>query len=350
MIQLNNKTISNTSPAFIIAEVGANHNGSLDLAKESIDAAYECGVDAVKFQTYTTDELLSNKDGHVIYGKKGKEKKETVKEMFDKVTLKREFHKEIYDYANKKGLICFSTPFSVHGVEFLEELENPIYKIASSDVNYVDMLEHVAKTKKPVFLSTGKTTIGDLDLAVDLLKENGTEELCLLHCVANYPSKMEDMNLNTINTLKTMYPDCIIGFSDHSFGITAALGAIALGAKVIEKHFTLDKDLDGPDHWFSMDPTDMKSLVTEIRNLEVAFGTSRKKIYENEKPDKYWATRSLHINKDLKAGETIRKEDLEMLRPGYGISPFDKEKVIGMKLEKDIKKNSVLEWTHFQVI
>lgn len=347
MIRIENKIISNYSPTFIVAEVGANHNGNLELAKKSIDAAVECGVDAVKFQTYTTEELLSNKKGIVVYGKEG-EVSETVQQMFDKVTLKREFHKEIYNYAKNKGIICFSTPFSNDGVNFLESLNNPIYKIASSDINYVDMLEEIGKTKKPVILSTGKSTIGDLDLAIESLKRNGTEELCLLHCIAIYPPKMEDMNLNIIKTLKQMYPDTIIGFSDHSLGITAALGAVCLGAKVIEKHFTIDKNLKGPDHWFSMDPSDMKNLVTEVRNLEAAFGNSRKRVTDSEILDKHWATRSLHINKNLKAGQIITKEDISMLRPGYGISPFDKEKVIGMKLTKDINENEVLEWAHFK--
>lgn len=347
MIKIEDIIISNDSPTFIIAEVGANHNGDLELAKKSIDAAALCGVDAVKFQTYTTEELLSHKEAIVTTGKNG-ETTQTLKELFDNVTLKREIHKEIYDYAKSKGLICFSTPFSVEGVAFLEELDNPIYKIASSDVNYVDMLEVIGVTKKPVFLSTGKCTLPEMDMAIELLQKSGTTDLCLLHCIANYPSKMENMNLNVIKTLKQMYPEFIIGFSDHSLGITASLGAVCFGAKIIEKHFTIDKNLDGPDHWFSMDPTDMKNLVTGIRDLEVAFGTQRKFLAQNEVPEKYWATRSLHINKDLKAGDIINKEDLDMLRPGYGISPFDRDKVIGIKLAKDIKKGTVLEWAHLQ--
>ncbi|MGJ0373021.1 N-acetylneuraminate synthase family protein [Aliarcobacter cryaerophilus] len=347
MIKIEDRIISNDSPAFIIAEVGANHNGDLKLAKKSIDAAVDCRVDAVKFQTYTTEELLSHKEAIVTIGQNG-EITQTLKELFDNVTLKREFHKEIYDYAKSKGLICFSTPFSVEGVAFLEELDNPIYKIASSDVNYVDMLEVIGATKKPVFLSTGKCTLSDMDMAIELLQKSGTNDLCLLHCVANYPSKMENMNLNVIKTLKQMYPECIIGFSDHSLGITASLGAVCFGAKIIEKHFTVDKNLEGPDHWFSMDPTDMKNLVIGIRDLEVAFGTQRKILTQNEVPEKYWATRSLHINKDLKAEDIINKEDLDMLRPGYGISPFDRDKVIGIKLAKDIKKGTVLEWAYLQ--
>ena len=347
MIKIEDRIISNDSPTFIIAEVGANHNGDLKLAKKCIDAAALCGVDAVKFQTYTTEELLSHKEAIVTIGQNG-EITQTLKELFDNVTLKREIHKEIYDYAKSKGLICFSTPFSVEGVAFLEELDNPIYKIASSDVNYVDMLEVIGATKKPVFLSTGKCTLPEMDMAIELLQKSGTTDLCLLHCIANYPSKMENMNLNVIKTLKQMYPEFIIGFSDHALGITASLGAVCFGAKIIEKHFTIDKNLDGPDHWFSMDPNDMKNLVIGIRDLEVAFGTQRKILAQNEVPEKYWATRSLHINKDLKAEDIINKEDLDMLRPGYGISPFDRDKVIGIKLAKDIKKGTVLEWAHLQ--
>lgn len=348
MIKIKNKVISNNSPTFIVAEVGANHNGDLELAKKSIDAAVDCGVDAVKFQTYTTDELLSHKSAIVTSRSRGEEISQTLEELFDEVTLKREFHQEIFDYAQSKNLICFSTPFSVDGMDFLEQLDNPIYKIASSDVNYVDMLEAIGKTKKPVILSTGKSTIGDLDLAVDLLRKNGTQDLCLLHCLANYPSKMENMNLNVIKTLKLMYPDTIIGFSDHSLGITAALGAVCFGAKIVEKHFTIDKNLDGPDHWFSMDPIEMKSLVTEIRNLEAAFGDSRKRINASEEADKYWATRSLIINRTLEVGSIIKKEDLDMLRPGYGISPFDRDNIIGMKLTKSMQKGEVLEWKHLK--
>ena len=171
MIKIEDRIISNDSPAFIIAEVGANHNGDLELAKKSIDAAADCGVDAVKFQTYTAEELLSNQETIVTTGPKG-EKTQTLKELFDSVTLKREFHQEIYNYAKSKGLICFSTPFSLEGVAFLEDIGNPIYKIASSDVNYVDMLEAIANTKKPVFLSTGKCTLSDMDMAIELLQNN----------------------------------------------------------------------------------------------------------------------------------------------------------------------------------
>lgn len=348
MIKINDKIISRTSAVFIVAEIGANHNGELNLAKESIDAAYECRVDAVKFQTYTTDELLSNKNDLISYHQNTGTITQSLKKMFDMITLKREFHAEIFEYARKKGLICFSTPFSVQGVEFLETLHNPIYKIASSDINYTYLLKRIANTKKPVFLSTGKCTLSDLDSAINLLENNGVSELCLLHCVANYPSKMQDMNLKLIKTFKRLYPRCIIGFSDHSLGISAALGAVCFGAKIIEKHFTLDKTLNGPDHWFSMDPNDMKNIVNEIRNLECAFGDGRKILPECEISEKQASTRSLHANKDLKSGEKITQNDISMLRPGYGISPFDLPKILGIKLTKNVKKGEVLEWKHFQ--
>lgn len=348
MIKINNKIISDKSPVFIVAEIGANHNGELNLAKESIDAACECGVDAVKFQTYTCDELLSNKDDLISYHQHSGEITQSLKKMFDMVMLKREFHAKIFEYAKKKGIICFSTPFSVEATEFLENLDNPIYKIASSDINYTFMLECIAKTKKPVFLSTGKCTLSELDKAINLLEFSGVKQLCLLHCVANYPSKMQDMNLNLIKTLKQLYPQSIVGFSDHSLGITATLGAVCFGAKIIEKHFTLDKTLNGPDHWFSMDPNDMKNIVSEVRNLECAFGDGRKILRGDEIDEKYASTRSLHANKDLKAGEKITRNDITMLRPGYGISPFDLPKILGISLRKDIKKGEVLEWKHFQ--
>ncbi len=347
-MHLGSHIISENSPTFIIAEVGANHNGSLRLAKETIDAAAECGVDAVKFQTYTTEELLINSNNITVYGKEGHKVSESLKEMFDKVTLKREHHKELFEYAQHKNLLCFSTPFSVTGVHFLEELDNPIYKIASSDVNFIDMLEAIGKTRKPVFLSTGKNPIGDIDRAVDILIQNGNKELALLHCVAKYPAPFQEINLRVIQTLKTMFPKSIVGFSDHTQGITMALGAVSLGAQIIEKHFTLDKNLPGPDHWFSMDPEEMTSLVQEIKSLEMAFGSSRKIVTKCEKNERYWSTRSLVINRDIIIGESIQRDDLDMLRPGYGISPFERDNIVGMVVARNLVKGDVLEWKHFK--
>lgn len=333
---------------FIVAEIGANHNNDITTIKKIIDKAKECGVDAVKFQTYTARDLLVDYDRVLEYESNGVIKNKSIGALFDELALPRQWHEEIFQYAKKQGLIAFSTPFSIDGVRFLNEINVPIFKVAASDVNYVDMLIELSKHNKPIILSLGKCTLSEADRAIEILKSNGVKQLIIMHCVSKYPSPMEEMNLNVIKSLKVLYPDLIIGFSDHSTGITASLGAVALGAKVIEKHFTLDKTLEGPDHWFSMDPSEMKSLVDGIRDLEKAFGDSRKRVLECEKDEREKSIRSLVIKNSKKAGETIEEEDLLMLRPGYGISPFDKDKVIGMKLSNDKNSMSVLQWKDFK--
>lgn len=340
--------INKNGKTFIVAEIGANHNGDLELAKKSIEEAYRCGVDAVKFQTYSSKELLADKDRVITWGKNG-EVSENIASMFDRIALKRDYHKELFEYAKSFGLIPFSTPFSVDGVDFLvNELDVPFIKIAASDVNYIDMLKKIGKTKKTAMLSLGKCTLAEADIAIKTLIENGCEKLVIMHCVSNYPSKMEDMNLNIIKSLKMMYPDCIVGFSDHSLGITAALVAVAFGAKVVEKHFTIDNDLYGPDHWFSMNPKTMKSLVDEIRNLEVAMGSYNKDIVNSELDERKTSIRSVVLNRNVNKNHIIEESDLKVVRPGYGISPYDKEKLIGLKVNKDLKEDTVLLWDYFK--
>lgn len=348
-IKIGDREIGNSYSSFIVAEIGANHNLDMDLIRQTIDAAALCGVDAVKFQTYTPEELLADVDRIITWGPKGSEVTEPISEMFRKLSLPREWHEEVFGYVKEKGLIAFSTPFSVEGLNFLNEtLHTPCIKIAASDVNYTELLQNVGKTGKPVMLSLGKCTLSEADMAIEMLFENGTKELVVMHCVAQYPSPMEEMNLKVIESLKTLYPECVIGFSDHSLGITAALGAVALGARVIEKHFTLDKSLSGPDHWFSMDPKEMESLVQEIRNLEAAMGHPRKRILSCEKSERRTSVRSLVLAKEIKEGEVLSEEHLKMVRPGTGISPFDVEKVVGLHVTRSLSKNTVLTWEHFK--
>lgn len=346
-ILIKNKCIDNDR-TFIVAEIGANHNNDFELIKKTIKVAAECGVDAVKFQTYTSEELLADVDRIVQYTSNGKVINEPIGKMFDRLSLEKEWHKELFDYAKSLGLIAFSTPFSLDAARFLNSLNVPCFKVAASDVNYVDLLEELTKYNKPVMLSIGKCTLGEADQAINILLENGCNDIIIMHCVSQYPSPIEEMNLNTIKALIQLYPECIVGFSDHSLGITASLGAVAFGARVIEKHFTLDKTLEGPDHWFSMDGNDMKKLVKEVRNLEKAFGESRKRILSCEKDERYKSIRSLVLNKDKKKGDKINEEDIKMVRPGYGISPFDKKKILGMELKLDLTKNTVLLWEHFK--
>jgi sialic acid synthase SpsE len=343
------RPVGGDHPAFIVAEIGANHNGDIELAKRTIDAAAECGVDAVKFQTYTAAELLADTGRLLTWGPEGKEITEPIGAMFDRLSLPRHMHRELFDYAAGRGLIAFSTPFSVDGLRFLtEEVGAPCIKSAASDVNHVDLLAAAAKSGKPVMLSLGKCTLSEADMAVGLLLENGASEIVVMHCVSQYPSPMEEMNLRVIGALARLYPECVIGFSDHSLGITAALGAVTLGAKVIEKHFTLDKSLEGPDHWFSMDPADMASLVREIRNLEAAMGHPRKRVLSCEIDERRKSVRSLVLSRPIAKGEPLTADHLKIVRPGWGISPFDRDKVLGMRVNADLPANTVLTWDHLR--
>lgn len=346
-MKIDKYNISSQNPTFIVAEIGANHNNDLELIKKTIDAAAECGVNAVKFQTYTSQELLSDYERLITYGNE-KPITEPIGEMFDKLSLKREWHEEIFEYANNKGLVAFSTPFSIDGASFLNDLNVPCFKIAASDVNFLKMLDYIGSLKKPVMLSLGKCTIAEADEAVNTLEKAGCSDLVIMHCVAQYPSPMEDMNLRIIETLKLQYPDKVIGFSDHTTGITAAIGAVVLGARVIEKHFTLDKKLEGPDHWFSMDPTEIKALVSAIRDIELALGSSRKQVAKSEVKERDTSIRSIVLNKDLICGDKISEKDLKFTRPGWGIAPSDLEKIIGLKINQGLSKNTVLEWKYFK--
>lgn len=344
-----NISIGDGCPAYIVAEIGANHDGDPEIARRCIEAAARCGVDAVKFQTYTAAELLSNYHSPITWGREGATTTEEIGAMFDRIALPRPAHRALFDYAHSLGLMAFSTPFSVDGLNFLlDELDAPCIKIASSDVSYPDLLIRAARSGRPVMLAVGKSTLAEADTAVSTLLDNGCTRLVLMHCVANYPSRMEEMNLRTLTSLAAMYPECVIGFSDHSMGTTAALGAVALGAKVIEKHFTLDNDRVGPDHWFSMNPDMMASLVREVRNLEAAMGCPRKRVLPREDEGRYSAIRSLSLARDMKRGERVAADDLRVVRPGYGISPLDREKILGLPLAADLEKDSVLEWKHFK--
>ncbi|KOP82299.1 N-acetylneuraminate synthase family protein [Cytobacillus solani] len=345
---ISNRSIGYDDPTFIVAEIGANHNGDFELAKRSIRAAAEAGVDAVKFQTYTADELLSDHERIVSWGKSPALKSEKIGDMFNRLSLKRQWHLDLFNYAKSLGVIPFSTPFSLDGVRFLNELKVPCFKVAASDVNYLEMLTLLAKMNKPVMLSLGKCSLSEADIAINTLLNNGCKDLVIMHCVSQYPSPMEEMNLRVIKSTKAMYPECIVGFSDHSLGITSAIGAVVLGARVIEKHFTLNKQLDGPDHWFSLDPLEMKLLVNEIRNIELALGSPRKRVMPSEENERQTSIRSIVLNKDLNYGDIIRKEDIKFTRPGWGISPFDRDKIIGLKINKSLPKNTVLKWEYFK--
>jgi N,N'-diacetyllegionaminate synthase len=339
------RAIGDGASTFLIAEIGANHNGDPALAAEMIRVAADIGVDAIKLQTYTADCLLADKERMITWGAPGREKQESVGRMFDRLSLPLESYRSLFADAERLGIIGFSTPFSVELARFLAPLV-PCFKVASSDVTFYDLLRTLAEFKKPVLLSTGKSTLGEIDDAVSTLLATGCTDLAVLHCVAQYPAPMNEMNLRTIPALSAIYPDCVIGFSDHSEGITAALGAVALGARVIEKHFTLDKNMDGPDHWFSSDPAEMKQLVCEVRRLESALVGSRKTILACEQTERLTSTRSLVLARDIAVGERLTEGHLKIVRPGWGIHPREKPNLIGLRMHVSLMAGTVLKWEH----
>lgn len=337
------RTVGGDAPCFIVAEIGANHDGDPGRARELVDMAAEAGADAVKFQTYSAAELVADPDRVLSWGREGRERTETIGGLFDRLALPRAAHQALFEHARSRGVIPFSTPFSLDGVDFLNALDVPLWKVASSDVRDRFLLEHLARTGKPVILSTGKSLLSETTRAIDTLRA-GKVPFAVLHCIAQYPAPMEEVNLATIPAFKAMFPDAVIGFSDHTLGISAALGAVALGGQIIERHVTYDQDADGPDHWFSSSPQEFGDLCREIRRLEAAIGGVRTGILPSEIREREVSVRSLVLKKGLKAGEVITAGHLDTKRPGHGIDPYDAEKIIGMAAPRDLEQGSVLTW------
>ena len=332
------------NPCWIVAEIGANHDGNPERAAELVKTASEAGADAVKFQTYSAEELVSDSDRITSWGPPGKKIHEPVGEMFRRITLPRENHKELFDLANSLGLVAFSTPYTPEAVEFLDSLNVPVFKIASSDVGNAPLLQAVASTSKPIILSAGKATLAEIDLAIETLEHYGSKEIALLHCVSTYPTQPEDCNLNVLKTLQHTYPGFIVGFSDHSQGTLASSIAVALGAKIIEKHITYNREAEGPDHWFSLDPDDLCRLVEHIRQVESMMGSGRKRILPSEAEGRKLARPSIVAATDIPAGTIISREMLKICRPGTGLEPSLLPVVIGRTSRCSIARNQVITW------
>ncbi len=325
---------------FIIAEMSGNHNGSLDKALVIVDAAAESGVDALKLQTYTADTMtLDLAFGEfVISDPDSLWRNRTLYDLYTEAHTPWEWHKPIFDRCKEHGIVCFSTPFDFSAVDFLESLDNPIYKIASFENNDIPLLEYVAKTGKPIIMSTGLTTLDSLTLAVDTLRSNGCEDLTLLKCTSSYPSTPENSNLLTMQDMKQRFA-CNVGLSDHTLGIGAAIASIALGGRVIEKHFTLSREGGGVDAAFSVEPMEMKVLVKEVRNASLALGGIDYNINAQEK-NSLCFKRSLYFVQNMQAGEIITKDSVRSIRPGFGLEPRYYNDIIGKKLKIDVVKGT----------
>jgi len=341
-IKIGNKLIGEEEPCFIIAEAGVNHNGSVELAKKLIDAAKDAGADAVKFQTFKAESVV------VKDAQKAEYQKETTGEgsqyeMIKKLELAEEDFRELADYAEKKDIMFLSSPFDKESVDLLYELDVPAFKVGSGEITNFPLLRYIAKKRKPIILSTGMSTLGEIEEALDVIRSEGVEDIILLHCVSNYPARIEDVNLRAMGTLKQAFK-LPVGFSDHTLGITAPIAAVALGACVIEKHFTLDRNLPGPDHKASLEPDELKEMVKAIREVEKALGNGIKKPTKEEEKIKKVARRSIVAKVDISKGAIITEDMLDVKRPGTGIEPKYLKFIIGRKAKEDIKKDDVIRF------
>lgn len=326
---------------FIIAEAGVNHNGDIKLAKKLINVAKDAGADAVKFQTFKAENVVIKNAEKAEYQKETTGIRESQYDMIKKLELTEEDFRELADYAKKEGILFLSSPFDKESVDLLYELDVPAFKVASGEITNFPLLKYIAKKEKPIILSTGMSTLGEVEEALNVIRSEGVRDVVLLHCVSNYPAKIEDINLRAMETLKHAFK-VPVGFSDHTLDITASIAAVALGACVIEKHFTLDRKLLGPDHKASLEPNELKEMVKTIRDLEKALGDGIKRPTKDEVEIKRVARRSIVAKEDMSKGIIITEDMLDVKRPGTGIPPKYMEMIVGRKAKENIKKDEII--------
>ena len=328
-VKIGDKHIGNNEPTFIIAEGGLNHNGDVDIGKELIKEAKKCGADAIKFQSYHTGEFISKKSEYY--------------ELFKSLELSEEEFYELKKYAEKIGIKFISTPLDLKYVDILNKMNIPAFKIASGDLTFYPLLEKVAKTDKPVILSTGMANILEIWEAIEVLRNNGCKEIILLHCISSYPTPYEDVNLNAIKTLKRIF-NIPVGYSDHTLGIIAPIVSVTLGADVIEKHFTLDRNMEGPDHTLSADPEEFKEIVDNIRLVEKMLGGGEKIPMPSERDVIIEARRSVVAKRSIKKGECLSLDNLSFKRPGKGIETKYLNIILNKKIKNDKEEDEIINW------
>ncbi|MBP6712756.1 MAG: N-acetylneuraminate synthase [Aliarcobacter sp.] len=329
---------------FIIAEAGVNHNGSIELAKKLIDIAVEAKVDAVKFQTFKASNLVSKNAQKADYQKNNmNDADDSQFNMLKKLELDIDTHKELIAYCNSKNIMFLSTPFDHDSIELLNDLGLEIFKIPSGEITNLPYLRHIGKLNKKVILSTGMADIGEIEDALDVLYKAGTkkENITVLHANTMYPTPMEDVNLRAMITIGNTF-DVAYGYSDHTLGIEIPTAAVAMGASCIEKHFTLDCTMEGPDHKASLEPHELKAMVEAIRNIELALGSSIKKPSKSETPNINIARKSIVAKCDIKKGQTLTENNLTIKRPGNGINPMRWDEIVGTVANKDYEYDEII--------
>jgi N-acetylneuraminate synthase len=321
---------------FIIAEAGVNHNGDISLAKQLVDAAIESGADAVKFQTWKTELLVTEQAEMAEYQVNNTQKIETQFQMLKRLELSHESFIELKSYCDSKKVLFLSTPFEKESASFLNALQ-PIFKIGSGELTNIPLLRHIASFNKPVILSTGMSVLGEIEHALLVLNQAGLtrDKITLLHVTTEYPTPMDEVNLRAMHTLQQAFPGIAVGYSDHTPGIEIPIAAVALGATIIEKHFTLDKTMAGPDHKASLNPAEFSAMVKAIRNIELALGHGRKEPTQSELKNIKIARKSLVATQTIAAGEILTEENIAIKRPGHGISPTRWDEIINTRAHKN---------------
>lgn len=333
-----------TNRVLIIAEAGVNHNGDLAMAKRLIDVAAEAGADLVKFQTFSADRLVTRTATKADYQVEKTDGKETQHEMLSRLELSAEMHKELMAHCNVRNIGFFSTGFDIESVDFLMRLGQDRFKVPSGEITNLPYLRHIGQFGKSVILSTGMATLADIEAAIDALEQAGTSRvnISVLHCTTEYPTPMAEVNLRAMKNIEAAF-QVAVGYSDHTSGIEVAVAAVALGASVIEKHFTLDRNLPGPDHQASLEPDELKAMVAAIRNIEVALGDGIKRLTPSEAKNKAVARKSLVANVSIKKGEKFSAGNVVAKRPGTGISPMRWDEIIGRTAQRDYAADELID-------
>ena len=335
--------VGGNSSVFIIAELSANHLQDFDVAVKTIQLAKESGADAVKFQTYTPDTITIDSNNEYFQIKQGTIwDGKTLYQLYQEAYTPWEWHPKLKNIAEEIGLVCFSSPFDNTAVDFLEEINVPAYKVASLEITDLPLIEYIASKGKPVIISTGIATLADIEAAVNACKKVGNHQIALLKCTSAYPAPLEEANLRTIPNLADTFKT-VVGFSDHTLGISAPMASVALGAKIIEKHFILNRNIGGPDAAFSMEPHEFRAMVEAVRDVEKALGNVNYDLTEKMKKSREFS-RSLFAVMDIKAGELFTEENVRSIRPGFGLHPRYHEQIIGKKARNDVKRGTPFDW------
>lgn len=341
--KIGNRMVGENAPTFIVAELSGNHNQDYNRALELVHAAKEAGADAIKLQTYTADTITIDCDDPIFQINEGTIwDGRTLYDLYQEAYTPWDWQPRLMEEANKLGMECFSSPFDFTSVDFLEEMNVPAYKIASYEINDIPLIRKVAKLHKPIIFATGIAYPEDIRLALDVCKEEGNEDIFLLKCVSSYPTPYEEVHLNIIPTLANTY-GCLTGLSDHTMGTAVAVGSIALGAKMVEKHLTLRRSDGGPDSAFSMEPEEFAKMVKDIRIVEKALGSTEYKLTPTQELE-HGGSRSLFVVKDIAAGELLTPDNIRSIRPGDGLHTKHYDEILGRQAAFDLKKGTPLKW------